>query len=67
MRIVSIRSTAGFFVDARSDKDHACAGELVIITVLDVDLRRKRRAVTDIGRDSLRRLSGAIDLVLEAS
>ncbi len=59
--IVAVRGSARFLVDARGDQHHACAGKRVIITVPDIDLRRKRCAIADVGRYGFRRLAGAID------
>ena len=61
LRIVAVRSAARLLVDARSDQHHAGAGKRVVITVPDINLRRKRRAVAEVGRYGLRRLAGAVD------
>jgi len=61
LRIVAVRGAARFLVDARSDKHHAGAGKRVVITVPDIDLRGKRRAIAEVGRHGFRRLASAID------
>jgi hypothetical protein len=56
LRIVAVGGAAGLFVDSRRDQNHAGPGKRVIISVLDIDRRRKRSAVTDVGRDRFRRV-----------
>jgi hypothetical protein len=61
LRIVAVRGTAGFLVDARRDEHHAGARKRVVIAVPDVDLRAKRRAVAEVGCYGFRGFAGAID------
>ena len=39
LRIVAVRGTACFLVHSRSNEHRACAGQRVVVTVLDIDLR----------------------------
>jgi hypothetical protein len=52
-RIVAICRPAGFFIHADGDHDECRAGQVRVISVADLDDRRERRAVLQIGHHGL--------------